>query len=182
MKIYNSLTNNEQKLTLDFKKPFNLYACGPTVYNYIHLGNARPSFMVDFLVRFLEFEGYQVNYLQNITDIDDKIIQQALETKTNELELSNFYGDQYLADLQKMNIRQPNKIIKVSESIPEIVKFIETLIANQSAYLIDGDVYFDVKKYQNEYGKLSGRKISDLENFVDLEPNEKKHDPLDFAL
>jgi len=182
MKIYNSLSRTEEELKLDQKKVFNLYACGPTVYNYVHLGNARPNFTVDFLVRFLEFQGYQVNYLQNITDIDDKIIVKAKEEKRTEEELASFYADRYLEDMQKLNIRQPNKILKVSQSINEIVAFIQKMLDNQSAYLVNESVYFDVRKYQNEYGKLSGIKIDALESQEEDEQANQKHDQLDFAL
>jgi len=182
MKIYNSLSRTEEELQLDQKKVFNLYACGPTVYNYVHLGNARPNFTVDFLVRFLEFQGYQVNYLQNITDIDDKIIIKAKEEKRSEQELADFYADEYLKDMKKLNIRQPNKILKVSQSINEIVEFIDKMVINQSAYLVNESVYFDVKKYADEYGKLSGIKIDALESQEEDEQANQKHDQLDFAL
>jgi len=182
MKIYDSLTNQLQELALDKTKVFNMYMCGPTVYNYIHVGNARPNFTVDFFVRFLESEGYQVNYLQNITDIDDKIINKALETHQDELMLSKFYADAYLKDLAKLNVRQPNKIIRVSEVIPELVEFISQLNAKKAGYQIDQDVYFAIDHYKDQYGKLSGRKLADLIASERVEPNPKKESPLDFAL
>lgn len=181
MKIYDSLRKTPQVLKIT-NNQVRLYCCGPTVYNYIHLGNARPSFTMDFLVRFLEWKGVEVNYLQNITDVDDKIIAKALETQQPEVDLANFYTDAYLEDLAKLNIQLPTKIIKVSTVIEAMVAFIQKLIDQGDAYVAQENVFFDLSRWKTEYGKLSNRTLASLA-VARIEPeNNLKHHLADFAL
>ncbi|QVK09250.1 cysteine--tRNA ligase [Mycoplasma mycoides] len=179
MQLYDSLSKTKKNLN---KKTINLYCCGPTVYNYIHIGNARPVLLVDVLIRYLKSRNIKVNYLQNITDIDDKIILKALDNNLNELEISQKYTNAYLEDLKSLNINQPDKIILISQKMNEMIDFIKNLVDINAAYVLDGDVYFDIKKYENEYCKLSGYKLDELIGGKRVEIDSKKHYSLDFSL
>ncbi|WP_347938293.1 cysteine--tRNA ligase [Mycoplasma feriruminatoris] len=179
MQLYDSLSKTKKTLN---KKSINLYCCGPTVYNYIHIGNARPVLLVDVLIRYLKSRNIKVNYLQNITDIDDKIILKALDNKLNELEVSQKYTKAYLEDLKSLNINKPNEIILISTKMNEMIKFIKDLVDINAAYVLDGDVYFNIKKYENEYCKLSGYKLDELISGKRVEIDSKKHYSLDFSL
>ncbi|ATG97670.1 cysteine--tRNA ligase [Mesoplasma lactucae] len=181
MKLYNSLTGKIDDLKTKKDNEVDIYTCGPTVYNYIHLGNARPSITMDFVVRFLEHKNFKVNYLQNITDVDDKIINKAISENKKELELSSFYTDAYIKDLEDLNVQLPTKIIKVSDVIPEMIQFIQKMIDNGSAYVVDGDVFFSVDKFPKEYGQLSGRTQDEI-TVGRIEENSKKKNPNDFVL
>ena len=181
MKIYDSLSKTTRELKL-INNQIRLYCCGPTVYNYIHLGNARPSFTMDFLVRFLQWKGVEVNYLQNITDVDDKIIAKALKAQQSEADLANFYTNAYLEDLSELNIQLPTKIIKVSTVIEDMVVFIQKLIDQGDAYVVQENVFFDLNRWKTEYGKLSNRTLDSLA-VARIEPeNNLKHHLADFAL
>ncbi|WP_434323851.1 cysteine--tRNA ligase [Mycoplasma capricolum subsp. capricolum] len=179
MQLYDSLSKTKKNLN---KKTINLYCCGPTVYNYIHIGNARPIILVDVLTRYLKSRNIKINYLQNITDIDDKIILKALDNNLTELEISQKYTKAYLEDLESLNINQPDKIILISEKMNEMIGFIKDLVDIKAAYELDGDVYFDIKKYQNEYCKLSGYKLDELISGKRIEIDSKKNYSLDFSL
>ncbi|WFQ92175.1 Cysteine--tRNA ligase [Mycoplasma feriruminatoris] len=179
MQLYDSLSKTKKTLN---KKSINLYCCGPTVYNYIHIGNARPVLLVDVLIRYLKSRNIKVNYLQNITDIDDKIILKALDNKLNELEVSQKYTKAYLEDLKSLNINKPDEIILISTKMNEMIKFIKDLVDINAAYVLDGDVYFNIKKYENEYCKLSGYKLDELISGKRVEIDSKKHYSLDFSL
>ncbi|WFQ91348.1 cysteine--tRNA ligase [Mycoplasma feriruminatoris] len=179
MQLYDSLSKTKKTLN---KKSINLYCCGPTVYNYIHIGNARPVLLVDVLIRYLKSRNIKVNYLQNITDIDDKIILKALDNKLNELEVSQKYTKAYLEDLKSLNINKPDEIILISTKMNEMIKFIKDLVDINVAYVLDGDVYFNIKKYENEYCKLSGYKLDELISGKRVEIDSKKHYSLDFSL
>ncbi|MCL8213640.1 Cysteine--tRNA ligase [Mesoplasma sp. JKS002660] len=181
MKIYDSLTKTTQELKVT-NNQIRLYCCGPTVYNYIHLGNSRPSFTMDFLVRFLQWKGIKVDYLQNITDVDDKIIDKALAAKQSETDLANFYTDAYLEDLSALHIQPPTKLIKVSTVIDLMIEFIQKLVHQGDAYLEQENVFFDLNRWKGEYGKLSNRTLDSLA-VARIEPETNlKHHPADFAL
>lgn len=181
MKIYNSYTNELE----EFKpiKPNNLsiYVCGPTVYNYIHIGNARPIILFDVLARYFKSLGYKINFVQNFTDIDDKIINRSNELNIKFNELSEKYINAFLEDISHLNILEDVKRPKVSENMPEIIEMIQNLIDEGYAYESMGDVFFEVSKY-SEYGKLSNQKIQDLEIGARVEENINKKNPIDFAL
>lgn len=179
MKIYNSLTQDYQKIN---QKTLNIYACGPTVYNYIHIGNARPNILLDTLIRYWEFKGIKVNFLQNITDIDDKIIAKAAAEKKSEVAIAEFYTKAYLNDLKSLNIKMPTKIMPISQSIPAMIKFIEDLVVKKFAYVVDGNVYFAIDQWKDKYGQLANKKITDLISGQRVDVDLKKQNPLDFAL
>lgn len=180
MKIYDSLSEELKELKID-NNEVQLYCCGPTVYNYIHLGNARPNFTMDFLVRFLTYQGVKVNYLQNITDVDDKIINKALEANQSEETLAQFYSDAYLKDLTALNIQPPTRIIPISTVLPEMIDFIQKLIDQGDAYQNQGNVFFNLEKWSSEYGKLANRSLESIA-VARVDGEEGKQHPADFAL
>ena len=158
-----------------------MYVCGPTVYNYPHIGNMRPIVVFDTLRRFLSYIGYEVTYVSNFTDVDDKIIKQAkLENKT-EKELTEFFIEQVKKTSLDIGSKLPDITPKVTEYIPSIISYVDNLVKNDSAYVVDGDVYFRVPKIK-DYGSLSGIKSDDLLVGARIEENSKKESPLDFAL
>lgn len=178
MKIYNSLTNSLENFNSIEKNKVGIYVCGPTVYNYIHIGNSRPIIVFDVLARYLKSIGYEVKFVQNFTDIDDKIIKKSIEEKVPFKDITEKYISAFLEDISKLNIIEGILRPRVSENIPEIIQMIENLIDNSYAYELNGDVLFDVHKYKN-YGKLSNRTISNKEN---VEETETKKNIEDFAL
>ncbi|MGP1494709.1 MAG: cysteine--tRNA ligase [Streptobacillus sp.] len=178
MKIYNSLTNSLENFNSIEKNKVGIYVCGPTVYNYIHIGNSRPIIVFDVLARYLKSIGYEVKFVQNFTDIDDKIIKKSIEEKVPFKDITEKYISAFLEDISKLNIIEGILRPRVSENIPEIIQMIENLINNSYAYVLNGDVLFDVHKYR-DYGKLSNRTISNKEN---VEETETKKNVEDFAL
>lgn len=178
MKLYNSLTSSISQLN---KTEINVYSCGPTVYNYIHIGNARPAILMDTLVRYLNHRQIKVNYLQNITDIDDKIIHKAIEMNVSEIEVAQKYTQAFLNDLKKLNVLPPTKMAPISEEMDRIINLIVDLVKTNDAYVVDGDVYFDIQKWVAKYGQLSGRKLDELIS-TDRVCDLKKRNPLDFSL
>ena len=178
MKIYNSLTNSLENFNSIEKNKVGIYVCGPTVYNYIHIGNSRPIIVFDVLARYLKSIGYEVKFVQNFTDIDDKIIKKSIEEKVPFKNITEKYISAFLEDVSKLNIIEGILRPRVSENIPEIIQMIENLIDNSYAYELNGDVLFDVHKYR-DYGKLSNRTISNKEN---VEETETKKNVEDFAL
>lgn len=181
IKLYNSLTNRIEVFTPIKENEISIYVCGPTVYNDPHIGNIRPAVFFDTLRRFFEKVGYKVNYVENFTDIDDKIINKAIERNISEKELSSKYINEYIKIKESINIEKAYKNPKVSEYIKEIIDFIDVLVKNGHAYVNDGDVFYDVSK-DNNYGILSKINIEDLNNGSRVEINEKKKNPLDFLL
>lgn len=179
MKIYDTLTAKMQEIS---NKDLSLYCCGPTVYNYIHIGNSRPIITTDLLIKFLKQEKYNINYLLNITDIDDKIVNKALQEGVSEEEIAQKYTKHFLDDLRSLNVQEPSKIIPISSKMNEILTFIEELIMKGFAYEVDGDVYFDVEKSKNNYGKLSKQKIEELIEAERTTTDVKKRNPSDFVL
>ena len=181
MKIYNTMSRSKETFVPLEEGKVSMHVCGPTVYNYIHIGNARPFVVFDTLRRYLEYKGYQVRYIQNFTDVDDKIINRAKEEKIPALEVSAKYIDEYYKDADALYLERATVNPRVSETIPEIIEFIRTLIDKGYAYQVDGDVYYSTRKFK-DYGKLSGQNIDDLESGARISVDEKKQDPLDFAL
>ena len=158
-----------------------MYVCGPTVYNFFHIGNARPFVVFDTLRRYFKFRGYEVKFVQNFTDVDDKIINRAKEEGITAPEVSEKYIKEYFNDAEALNVLKADVHPKVSEHIPEIIAFVQTLIDKGYAYEADGDVYYSTRKFK-DYGKLSGQNIDDLESGARIAIGEVKEDPLDFAL
>lgn len=181
MKLYNTMTNKiEEFKTIDENK-VKMYVCGPTVYNFIHLGNARPIVVFDTLTRYFRHKGMEVDFVQNFTDVDDKIINRAIEEGIDASEVSSKYIDYFFEDIEKLNILKDVKRPKVTENMQEIIDIIQKLIDNGFAYEKNGDVYFEVKKY-GDYGKLSNQKIEELELGARIDVSEIKKNPVDFAL
>ena len=181
MKIYNTYTRMKEDFEPIEAGVVTMYVCGPTVYDYIHIGNARPVIFFDVVRRYFEARGLMVDYVSNITDVDDKIINKALADGISEQAVAEKYLAQYLADCANLNVKSVRSMPKVTESMDEIIAFIAKLVADDFAYAVDGDVYFRVKKAA-DYGKLSGKKIDDLVVGARVEANTKKEDPLDFTL
>jgi len=181
IKIYNSLTNKIEELKTIKPNEVSLYVCGPTVYNYVHIGNMRPVVVFDTFVKFLRYIGYKVTYVSNYTDVDDKIIKRALELNQSEKEVTETYIAAFEEDLAKINALKPNVTPKVTEYMPQIIDFIAELIEKNAAYVVDGDVYFRVSSVK-DYGKLSNTRIDDLLVGARIDENSKKESPLDFTL
>ena len=182
MKIFNTLTRQKEELKTLVPNELKVYACGPTVYNFIHIGNARPLCVFDTFRRYMEYRGYKVNFVQNFTDIDDKIIRRANEEGTDYKTVSEKYIEEFWKDAKGMNVREATTHPKATENIDEIINIVSTLIEKGYAYAVDnGDVYFSPKKF-NEYGKLSHQPLEDLEAGARISVEEVKHEPMDFAL
>lgn len=181
MKVYNTLHGKKEELETLVPHKVCMYVCGPTTYNYIHLGNARPLVIFDTVRRYLAFRGNEVTYVQNFTDVDDKIIKRANEQGEDPIQLAERYIREYFVDADRLGIQRANVHPRVSQHIPEIVKAIETLINKGYAYELDGDVYYRVRAFK-EYGKLSGRSVDDMLSGARVEINDRKEEPIDFAL
>lgn len=181
MKIYNTLTRKKEEFKPIEEGKARIYVCGPTVYNYFHIGNARPFVVFDTLRKYLEYRGYKVKFVQNFTDVDDKIINKAREEGVTAPEISEKYIAEYFKDAAALNVKKADVHPKVSEHIPEIIDFVSTLIDRGYAYEVNGDVYFSTRKFKG-YGKLSKQNIEDLEAGARIAVGEIKEDPLDFAL
>jgi len=181
MKLYNTMTNKIEEFKTIEENKVKMYVCGPTVYNYIHLGNARPIVVFDTLARYFEHRGMEVEFVQNFTDVDDKIINKSMEEGTSASEISEKYIKYFFEDISKLNILENVKRPKVTENMSEVIEIIQKLIDNGFAYEKDGDVYFEVKKYK-DYGKLSNQKIEELELGARIDVSEIKKNPVDFAL
>lgn len=181
MKIYNTLTRKKEEFKPIEEGKARIYVCGPTVYNYFHIGNARPFVVFDTLRKYLEYRGYKVKFVQNFTDVDDKIINKAREEGVTAPEISEKYIAEYFKDAAALNVKKADVHPKVSEHIPEIIDFVSTLIDKGYAYEVNGDVYFSTRKFK-DYGKLSKQNIEDLEAGARIAVGEIKKDPLDFAL
>ena len=181
MKLYNTMTNKIEEFKTIEENKVKMYVCGPTVYNYIHLGNARPIVVFDTLARYFKYKGMEVDYVQNFTDVDDKIINKSIEEGISASEVSEKYIKCFFEDINRLNILESVKRPKVTENMTEIIEIIQKLIDNGFAYEKDGDVYFEVKKYK-DYGKLSNQKIEELELGARIDVSEIKKNPMDFAL
>ena len=181
IKLYNTLTRKKEPLETIEPGKVLMYVCGPTTYNFIHLGNARPIVAFDTIRRYLEYREYSVTYVQNFTDVDDKIINKAKEEGIPPLDLAKKYIEEYFKDADKLNVRRADVHPKVSEHIDDIIQMVDKLVAKGAAYNVDGDVYFDVRAFEG-YGKLSGRSLDELKSGARVQVDERKKDPLDFAL
>ena len=181
MKVYNTLTRKKEELVPITPGEIKIYACGPTVYNYIHIGNARPLCIFDILRRYLEYRGYNVKFVQNFTDIDDKIIRRANEEHVDFSEISERYIKEFWTDADGLNVRHATINPKATENIDAIILIISTLIEKGYAYEAQGDVYFSTEKFK-DYGKLSHQPLEDLEAGARIMVGEVKREPMDFAV
>lgn len=179
--IYNTLTRQKEPFTPMEKGKVSMYVCGPTVYNYIHIGNARPAIVFDSVRRYLEYKGYAVNYVLNFTDVDDKIIKVANELGEEIPDLTNRFIEAYQEDIAALGVKKATHNPRVTETMDDIITFVATLIEKGFAYEVDGDVYFKPRSF-NGYGKLSHQSIDELRSGARIQMIEKKEDPLDFAL
>ncbi len=182
MKIFNTLSGQKEELVPITPGQVKIYACGPTVYNYIHIGNARPICVFDVLRRYLEYRGYQVTFVQNFTDIDDKIIKKANEEGSDYLTVSRKFIAEYQTDAAGLNVRPATIHPKATENIQQMLEMIQTLVDKGYAYSTEyGDVYFRTNRFA-EYGKLSHQPLDDLEAGARIQIGETKENPMDFAL
>ncbi|MFL8595927.1 cysteine--tRNA ligase [Clostridioides difficile] len=181
MKVYNTLTRTKEEFVPLEEGKVKMYVCGPTVYNYIHIGNARPFIIFDTLRRYLEYRGYDVTYVQNFTDVDDKIINRSHEEGISPEEVAAKYIKEYFVDCDGLGIKRATVHPQVTDNIQQIIEFIKELEDKGYAYAVNGDVYFDTNKFEG-YGKLSGQKQEDLEAGARIEVNDQKRHPMDFVL
>ncbi|MGM9969965.1 MAG: cysteine--tRNA ligase [Anaeroplasma sp.] len=181
LKIYNSLTNKIEDFVPINGNKVNMYVCGPTVYNYIHIGNARPVIFYDMLKRYLTFIGYDVTYASNITDVDDKIINKAIESNKTEREIAAYYEDAFFKAVKMVGSLKPDLIPHATDYISDMIDLISRLIEEGYAYSVGGDVYFRVGKVK-DYGILSNQVSEDLESGARINVNDQKENPLDFTL
>ncbi len=181
MKIFNTLNRKKEEFIPVEKGVVRMYSCGPTVYNYFHIGNARPFIIFDTLRRYLEYSGYTVYFVQNFTDIDDKMINKANEMGITVKELADRYIEEYFKDADGLGIKRATWHPRATDNIDAIIEIVKALEEKGYAYNVNGDVYFAAKKFA-EYGKLSHQPLEDLESGARININEAKHDPMDFAL
>jgi cysteinyl-tRNA synthetase len=182
IKIYNTLRNNKEEFSPIKDKTVAMYVCGVTPYDEVHLGHARAYVTFDIVRRHLEHSGYSVRYIQNFTDVDDKIIKRAQERSISPLALAQTYIDDYFTQMDKLNIKRADAYPRVTQSIPQIIDFVNTIVKKNKAYVIgNGDVYFSIEKFPG-YGKLSKRNIDELQSGARVEIDTQKKNPLDFAL
>ncbi len=181
LKIYNTLTRQKEEFVPLEAGKVGMYVCGPTVYDYFHIGNARPFVMFDVLRRYLQYRGYQVRFVMNLTDIDDRIIQRANELGVEARAVALKYTHAFFEDIQKLGVYPADVYPKATEHIPQIIQLISTLLAKGLAYEAEGDVMFDIAKFHG-YAKLSGKKLDELDAGHRIAVGESKHNPLDFVL
>ena len=181
MKFFNTLTREKEEFKTLTEGEVKMYACGPTVYNYIHIGNARPICVFDTLRRYLEYRGYKVTFVQNFTDIDDKLIKRANEENTTVKELAEKYIVEYKKDAEGLNVRPATIHPKATENVDKIIELVKTLEDKGYAYAVNGDVYFRSKKFEG-YGKLSHMPMEELEAGARIDVNSNKEDEMDFVL
>ena len=181
MKIYNTMSRRKEELVPQNPKMLTMYVCGPTVYNYFHIGNARPFVVFDTMRKYLEYRGQKVKFVQNFTDVDDKIINRAREEHITAMEVADKYIEAYYEDAKALNVTKATVHPRVSQTIPDIIKFVQGLVDNGMAYEKNGDVYYRTRKFRN-YGRLSGQNIDDLEAGARIQVGDIKEDPLYFAL
>ncbi len=181
MKIYNTLTRQKEEFVSIVPNEVKMYSCGPTVYNYFHIGNARPFIIFDTMRKYLEYNGYKVTFVQNFTDIDDKMINKANDEGITVKELGERFIEEYFKDADSLGISRASIHPKATENIDSIINIVKKLEDNGYAYNVDGDVYFSTKKFK-EYGKLSHQPLDELEAGARININESKDDPMDFAL
>lgn len=173
IKLYNSLTRQKEEFKPIEEGKVKMYVCGPTVYNYIHIGNARPAIVFDTVRRFLEYVGYDVEYVLNFTDVDDKLIKAANELGEEVPDIAERFIKAYKEDVSKLHVQEAVHHPRVTESMEDIIAFIEGLIEKDYAYEVDGDVYYRTRKFEN-YGKLSHQSIDELRSGARIQVGEKK--------
>ena len=181
MKIYNSLTRKKEEFVPLEPGKVSMYVCGPTVYNYFHIGNGRTFIVFDTIRRYMEYRGYEVNFVQNFTDIDDKMINKANEENTTVKEIGDKYICEYYKDADGLNIKRATTNPRATEYISEIIDFVSGLIEKGYAYEVNRDVYFRTKKFEG-YGQLIGQNLDDLQAGARINVDERKEDPMDFAI
>lgn len=181
MKVFNTLTRTKEEFIPLEPGKIKMYVCGPTVYNFFHIGNGRTFIVFDTIRRYFEYRGYEVNFIQNFTDIDDKMIKKANEEGTTVKDIGDKYICEYYQDADGLNIKRATVNPRATEYIAEIVEFVKGLVDNGYAYEVDGDVYFRTKKFES-YGKLVGQNLEDLQSGARINVDERKEDPMDFAI
>ncbi|MCR4945236.1 MAG: cysteine--tRNA ligase [Clostridium sp.] len=181
MKVYNTLSRKKEEFKPITPGKVKMYVCGPTVYNYFHIGNGRTFIVFDTVRRYLEYRGYEVDFVQNFTDIDDKMIKKANEENTTVKDVGDKFIKEYYKDADALNIERATVNPRATEYIQDVIDFVSELIEKGYAYEVDGDVYFSTKKFQG-YGKLSGQNIEDLQAGARINVDERKRDPMDFAV
>lgn len=181
IKIYNTLSKKKEEFKPINPPNVNMYVCGPTVYDFFHIGNSRSFIMADIIRRYLEYSGYKVKYVMNITDIDDKIIRKSIEQNKPFKEIADEYAGYFLEDSKKLKIKEADVFPRPTEHMNSIINLIKELEEKSFAYNVDGNVFYDVSKFK-EYGKLSGKNIEDLISGARIEINKDKKNPLDFSL
>ena len=181
MKVFNSLTRKKEEFVPLEPGKVKMYVCGPTVYNFFHIGNGRTFIVFDTIRRYLEYRGYEVNFVQNFTDIDDKMINKANEEGTTVKEIGDKYICEYYQDADGLNIKRATVNPRATEYISDIIEFVKGLVDNGYAYAVDGDVYFRTKKFES-YGQLIGQNLDDLQSGARINIDERKEDPIDFAI
>ena len=181
MQLYNTMSGKKEEFYTCEPGKVKMYACGPTVYNFFHVGNARCFVVFDMLRRYLEYRGYEVTFVQNFTDIDDKVIRRANEEGVSYSDIAHRYIDEYFTDAKGLGVRPATVHPLATENMDMILSIVKTLVDNGHAYPVNGDVYFRTRSFR-DYGKLSGMLIEDLESGARIDVSEQKEDPLDFAL
>ncbi|MFZ3090761.1 MAG: cysteine--tRNA ligase [Nitrospirota bacterium] len=181
MRVYNTFKGEKEDFIPQKNNEVKMYVCGPTVYDLSHIGHARSAVAFDVIYRYLKYRGYKVTYVRNYTDVDDKIIKKAVKEGAAAHEIAERYIKAFDEDMDALDVSLPDFRPKVTETMPEIIRFVQSLIDKGIAYVVDGDVYYSVRKF-DEYGRLSGKKIEELEAGARVEIDERKNDPLDFAL
>lgn len=181
LRVYNTLSKKKEELVPGVTQQVKIYVCGPTTYNFIHLGNARALVVFDTIRRYLEYRGYQVIYVQNFTDIDDKILNRAKQENMAPHDLAEKYIGEYFRDADALRVKRADVHPRATEHIPEMLEMVKVLYEKGVAYEADGDVYFSVRKFP-EYGKLSGRTLDEMLSGARVDVDERKDDPLDFVL
>ncbi len=181
LKVFNTLTKRVEDFSPIRESEVGMYVCGPTVYDYIHIGNARSFVAFDIIRRYLEYKGYKVTYVSNLTDVDDKTIRRAQEMGISLQELGEIYGQAYFEDIEKLGIKNPDINPRATQHIEEIINHVQALIEKDDAYVVDGDVYYDISKFK-DYGKLSGAKKEDLKAGARVDIDPRKRNPADFSL
>lgn len=181
LRVYNTISRSKEEFVPRKKNEVAMYVCGPTTYNYIHLGNARPMVVFDTVRRYLEYSGYKVTLVQNFTDVDDKIIKRAHEEGMEPVKLAGKYIDEYFRDARSLNIADADFHPRVTEHMEDIIEMVDTLLKKGHAYEEEGTVYFNVRSFE-DYGKLSGRSLEDMKAGARVEVDAHKKDPLDFVL
>ena len=181
MQLYNTMTNRKEEFVPVHEGKVGMYVCGPTVYNYIHIGNARPMVVFDTVRRYFEYKGYDVNYVSNFTDVDDKIIKRANEEGVSSREISERYIEECKKDMQGLNVKEATHHPKATEEIDGMIQMVQTLIDKDFAYEKDGTVYFRTRQFK-DYGHLSNKNLDDMQAGIRIAVSDEKEDPMDFVL